>query len=84
MPGRGLTGRLDGVPVRLGQPGFVEADALDGDVRRLQEAGATAVLVAAGGRLQGVIGVRDELRPEAAEAVALLDRAGVTLSLIHI
>lgn len=82
VPGRGLTGLLDGVSVRLGQPGFVEADALDGDVRRLQEAGATAVLVATGGRLQGVIGVRDELRPEAAEALASLDRAGVTTVMV--
>jgi cation-transporting ATPase G len=82
VPGRGLTGVLDGVPVRLGRPGFVDARALDDDVRRMQEAGATAVLVAAGDEVLGVVGVRDELREEAADVVATLDRAGVTAVMV--
>ena len=82
VPGRGLTGNVGRVPVRLGQPGFVDADALEDDVRRLQEAGATAVLVASGDELLGVIGVRDELRAEAAEVVATLQRAGVTTVMV--
>ena len=82
VPGRGLTGVLEGVPVRLGQPGFVDAGPLDDDVRRLQAAGATAVLVALDGQLLGVVGVRDELRAEAAEVVASLQAAGVATVMV--
>jgi cation-transporting ATPase G len=77
VPGRGLTGVLDGVPVRLGQPGFIDPGALHDDVRRLQDDGATAVLVAADDQVLGVVGVRDELRAEAADVVATLREAGV-------
>jgi cation-transporting ATPase G len=77
VPGRGLTGVLDGTNVRLGQPGFVEPGVLDADVWRLQAAGATAVLIAFDDQLLGVVGVRDELRAEASEVVASLQTAGV-------
>ena len=82
VPGRGLTGTIDGTPVRLGQPGFVDAGELDDDVRRLQAAGATAVLVATGDQVLGVVGVRDELRPEAVEVVATLHAAGVSAVMV--
>ena len=77
VAGSGLIGRLDGQDARLGRPGFVDPDQLEPEVRRLQGAGATVVLVEHDGRLLGAIAVRDELRPEAPEAVALLGRAGI-------
>ncbi|MBS2079157.1 heavy metal translocating P-type ATPase, partial [Mycobacterium tuberculosis] len=75
IPGAGLTGRLDGHDVRLGRPGWLDPAGLAEDVMRMQQAGATTVLVERDGRLLGAIAVRDELRPEAAEVVAEL-RAG--------
>jgi len=77
IAGHGLTGTLAGTTVRLGKPGYIDAGPLAADVTRLQEDGATVVLVEEDGRLTGAIAVRDELRPEAADAVALLRRAGV-------
>ena len=69
LPGRGLVGVVDGRPVRLGRPGFIAADGLTERLAALQEAGATAVLIEREGSNVGVIGVRDELRPEARAAV---------------
>lgn len=77
VPGSGLVGILDGEPVRLGRPGFVPVRGLAAPVQQMQRAGATVVLVERGGTTLGAIAVRDELRPEAAEAVAGLHRLGI-------
>jgi cation-transporting ATPase G len=76
VPGNGLVGRVDGAPARLGKPGFVPAGALAGEVARLQGAGATVVVVERANEPLGLLAVRDDPRPEAAEAVALLHGAG--------
>ncbi len=75
VPGAGLTGVLDGHVVRLGRPGWLDPGDVADDVARMQQAGATAVLVERDEQLLGAIAVRDELRPEAAEVIAGL-RAG--------
>ncbi|WP_017600106.1 heavy metal translocating P-type ATPase, partial [Nocardiopsis lucentensis] len=77
VPGSGLTGTLDGVPLRLGRPGYIDPGPLARAVAGLQEQGATTVLVESGGRVVGAVAIRDDLRPEAAEAVAALHRVGV-------
>jgi len=51
--GYGLSGTVGGVAARLGKPGFVAAGELAAKVSMLQEAGATVVLVATGGRTPG-------------------------------
>lgn len=80
--GAGLTGHLDGHPVRLGRPGWLDAAQLTHDVERLQHAGATTVLVERDGRLLGAIAVRDELRPEAVGVVAGLRREGYHMAML--
>ena len=82
IAGAGLTGTLEGRPVRLGRPGWLDAGPLADQVRAMQEAGATAVLVEDGGRLIGAIAVRDELRPEAREVVERLTRRGYTVAML--
>ncbi|SDM88145.1 cation-transporting ATPase G [Lentzea albidocapillata subsp. violacea] len=82
VTGAGLVGRRDGHALRLGRPGWLEAGVLAADVRRMQEAGATAVLVEENGRVIGAIAVRDELRPEAAEVVAQLRRDGYHVAML--
>lgn len=77
VPGRGLVGVVDGHRIRLGRPGFVSADGIGADVERMQSGGCTLVLVERGGETLGAIGVRDELRPEAAGVVAALHRLGM-------
>ncbi|PWK65114.1 cation-transporting ATPase G [Streptomyces sp. CG 926] len=82
VPGNGLTGTVTGRPARLGKPGFITPGLLADDVTRLQDAGATVVLVEHDGTLLGAVAVRDEIRPEAAEAVAALHRQGVRVVML--
>ncbi|GAB1818224.1 heavy metal translocating P-type ATPase [Herbidospora sp. RD11066] len=82
VPGNGLRGAVGGRPARLGRPGFVDPGPLAPDVTRLQDAGATVVLVEHDGTLLGAVAVRDEIRPEAAEAVAELRRQGVEVVML--
>jgi cation-transporting ATPase G len=82
IAGHGITGAVDGRTVRVGKPGFIEPGALAGDVTRLQAGGATAVLVEVDGDTIAVIGVRDELRPEAADVVAALHRRGIRVAML--
>ncbi len=82
MPGNGLRGTVGGRPARLGKPGFVDPGPLAAEVTGLQDAGATVVLVEHEGALLGAVAVRDEVRPEAAEAVARLKRQGVEVVML--
>ncbi|HLG72930.1 MAG TPA: heavy metal translocating P-type ATPase [Chloroflexota bacterium] len=75
--GLGVTARIDGQEVALGTRAFLEQNgiALDGlgDWAGAPENdGATPVFVAVGGRPAGVITLADELKPDAAQAVAEL------------
>ena len=82
VTGAGLTGRRDGHTLRLGRPGWLDPGPLAGEVARMQQAGATAVLVEDDGQVIGAIAVRDELRPEAAEVVAQLRRDGYHVAML--
>lgn len=82
VTGTGLTGHRDGHTLRLGRPGWLDPGPLAGDVTRMQQAGATAVLVEHNGQVIGAIAVRDELRPEAAEVVAQLRRDGYHVAML--
>ncbi len=82
LVGQGVTGLVGAQPARLGKPGFIDPGPLAATVTAHQEAGATVVLVEAGGQLLGALAIRDELRPEAAEAVAALHRMGITTSML--
>ena len=77
ITGNGLTGTLDGQPVRLGKPGFVPPGDLEATVEHQQAEGSTVVLVERGGQLLGAVAVRDELRPEAGAVVTELRRLGI-------
>ncbi|GAA1461964.1 cation-translocating P-type ATPase [Nocardiopsis exhalans] len=82
VPGSGLTGRVDGLAVRLGRPGWVAHGPLESAVERLLGAGATVVLLEEAGTVAGAIAVRDELRPEAAGVVAELRRSGYRVAML--
>jgi cation-transporting ATPase G len=82
VTGAGLTGHRDGHTIRLGRPGWLDPGPLAGDVTRMQQAGATPVLVEVAGLVVGAVAVRDELRPEAAEVVAQLRRDGYHVAML--
>ncbi|MEU0498606.1 cation-translocating P-type ATPase [Mycobacterium sp. NPDC006124] len=82
VPGHGLHGHLDGRQLRLGKPSWVAPGVLAHDVERLQAAGSTVVVLARDDVPLAAIAVRDELRPEAAEAVGMLNRLGITVAML--
>jgi Cd2+/Zn2+-exporting ATPase len=82
LPGRGAVGVIDGAEIRIGNRRLCdETGACRDDVHqlleRLEREGRTAVLVMRGREPLGVIGVADQARPNAADAVAALRGAGI-------
>ena len=95
FPGRGAGGRVAGTQVLVGSHRLFDERGLcdhrlDTELARLEAQGKTAVLVGrlgsaspdAGGVVLGALGVADEVRPEAAEAVASLRRAGLRVAML--
>ncbi|WP_285873853.1 heavy metal translocating P-type ATPase [Agromyces mediolanus] len=75
--GHGLTGLVDGAEVRVGNTRWLSPGVLAGDAETLAAEGMTVVVVQVDGEVVGLIGIRDELRPEAAETVRMLTDQGI-------
>ena len=71
-PGRGLTGIVHGATIRVGSSRWVAPGALGGACERMEADGMTVIVVEIDGAPAGLIGIRDELKPEAAAAIAEL------------
>jgi cation-transporting ATPase G len=82
VPGAGLEGRVDGVPARLGKPGWIDPGPLSGEVARLQENGTTVAVIEHDRTVLGLIGIRDELRPEAPDTIDALHEAGLRVAML--
>ncbi|MFC3849966.1 heavy metal translocating P-type ATPase [Corynebacterium hansenii] len=81
-PGIGLTGTVGGAAIAVGNPRSLDPGDLGDDVARLEAEGNTVVIVHRDGAPVGAIAVRDELRPEAAGAIAALKRAGIGVTML--
>ncbi|MBU4610337.1 cadmium-translocating P-type ATPase [Achromobacter sp. GG226] len=82
LPGKAVTARLKSGFVTVGSPRHAaEAATVSEDlqltIRTLEAAGKTVVVVLAGKVVAGLIALRDEPRPDAAEAVRRLHAMGV-------
>lgn len=77
VAGHGITGQVDRRTIRVGNDRWLDP----GEHRPLAESmamqGMTVVVVEADGQIAGLIGVRDELRPESAEMVRMLHAQGI-------
>ncbi|WP_084509235.1 heavy metal translocating P-type ATPase [Nocardia pseudovaccinii] len=82
VAGHGLVGMIGATRVRLGKPGWIDADAFTDDVSRLQADGATVVLLEQDETVTAAIAVRDELRCEATESVRLLRDLGIDVAML--
>ena len=82
VAGHGISGRIEQSAIRLGKPGWIEAGPFADDVARLQSAGATVVLVERDATVVAAIAVRDELRPEAPEAIRQLHSLGIETAML--
>ncbi|WP_349816922.1 heavy metal translocating P-type ATPase [Mycobacterium antarcticum] len=81
--GRGIVASVEGIEVRIGKSEmFIDAAErppaeVAADVDRLEQAGRTTMLVRAGDRWLGVIGLMDVPRPEASTVIRRLAELGV-------
>ncbi len=79
LPGRGVEAVVEGHHVRVGSPSYILVDeppVLEA-TQKLQDQGKTAMLVERDGQTIGLIGMADELRPEAAQVIRTLHERGV-------
>lgn len=82
LPGRGLRGIVDGAVVRVGTTRWITPGPLEPDAAALEAQGMTVVAVAVDDEPVTLVGIRDELRPEAAQAVRRLTADGVTVTML--
>ena len=86
-PGRGVTGRLDGRGVALGNRALLVELGIDPEAGRaradeLRNEAQTVVHVAADGRLLGLLGVADPVKESSAEALRRLREAGLRVVML--
>ena len=85
--GKGALGTVDGRRVAVGNGRFLEeqgvdAAALHAKAEEMRARGATAVLVAVGGRPAGVIAIQDPIKTSTFEAVRMLQEAGLRIVML--
>ena len=87
VPGKGVSGTIDGRKVALGNRAMMQAvgtdvSALDEVANTLRGQAATAVFVALDGAASGVIAVADPIKPTASDAIRALREAGVRVVML--
>jgi Cu+-exporting ATPase len=85
--GLGVQARIEDTQVLVGRPQFLKDRGIDlaplaQRIAALEEAGRTVIVVSRNGHLLGAIALGDELRPDAAEAIAAMRHAGITPILV--
>ena len=83
LAGRGVSGEVDGVFVRVGSPAWfaTQGFALP-EAERFEKAGRSVVVVESAGKLVGVLAVADPLRATSRAAVAKLRTMGIEVVMV--
>ena len=87
IPGKGVSGIVNGKKVFVGtrllmKENKINSAGAEEKLRALEEQGKTAVLVASGKEIIGIIAVADTLKENSAEAVAALGKKGIRTVMI--
>jgi Cu+-exporting ATPase len=85
--GKGVVGVVDGRQLALGNAKFlrelgVETNALEQDAERLRHEGATAIFLAADGRVAAVIAIADPVKSTTPDALNALSQEGVRVVML--
>jgi len=85
--GKGVTGTVEGRKVVLGNAGFlteqgITTQALEARAEALRLDGATVIFAGIDGRLAGLLGIADKVKPTTAEALKALKADGVRVVMI--
>ena len=87
VTGKGVTGKVDGRSVALGNLKLLESLSIDpGELPQLAETGRsegqTVMLIALDGKAAGLIGVADPIKESTPEAIADLHKEGLTVVML--
>ncbi len=87
VTGKGVTGRVGGRDVALGNLGLmqqlgVDPGALEARAEALRQDGETVMFVALDGRAAGLVGVADPVKASTPEAIRLLQADGITIVML--
>ena len=85
LTGIGARGTVEGTTVSVGSPKLLASTldpTLEATMNEVRERGETAVLVARDSSAVGVLGIADQPRPEAAEAIEELGRLGISRTIM--
>jgi Cu+-exporting ATPase len=83
LAGRGVSGEVDGVFVRVGSPAWFATQGFAlSEAERFEKAGRSVVVVESAGKLVGVLAVADPLRATSRAAVAKLRTMGIEVVMV--
>ncbi|MDH3462897.1 MAG: copper-translocating P-type ATPase, partial [Acidimicrobiia bacterium] len=88
LAGLGASGRVDGIEIIVGKPDLLREAGMEptpeqlDSLERLKTEAKTAFIAGWYGKVRGVLGVADSVRPQSARAVAALGDAGVEVAMI--
>lgn len=77
VPGYGITGSIHGRVIRVGSPRWISPGQFGNRTHEMASRGMSVVMVEEDSHVIGAVGIRDELRPEAAATVAALHAQGI-------
>jgi Cu+-exporting ATPase len=87
VTGKGVTGKVEGRAMALGNESLLadlkaEASSLQTRVTELRERGQTVMFLAIDGKVQGLLGAADPIKASTTEALALLRRDGLRVTML--
>ncbi|MDD9858668.1 MAG: copper-translocating P-type ATPase [Gammaproteobacteria bacterium] len=88
LPGKGVTGEVDGAPVGLGNEallaelGVEPPPPLSGHAERLRGRGHSVLFVCVGGSVAGLLAAADPVKPGARAAIAALHKQGLHILML--
>ncbi|GAB3179552.1 hypothetical protein GCM10027291_45940 [Telluribacter humicola] len=82
LPGKGLEGKVEGKDVKVVGPNYIREFGIDAPTEQAEEGVETVVYVLLEGKVTGYITLRDQIRPESADAIRILKENGIKNLLI--
>jgi Cu+-exporting ATPase len=87
IPGRGIKAVIDGKEIYVGTRKLmreqgIDAQTVEGSISELEDQGKTAMLMAADGKLEGILAVADTIKENSREAIADLKNMGIEVYMI--
>ena len=87
ITGKGVTGTIDGHSVALGNAKLlaelgIDTASLADEADRLPRDGSTAIFLAAGGKLAGILGITDPIKATTAQALKALRAEGLQIVML--